>query len=116
MVPSQVPPELQGLSQVEEMLIARAFPIMNIYCKSRSGQRAYKGHVITMPTDVQVVANTLPNIVEELPIIRLSSSDGNFKSKDFRARRQKVLCALQWLVRFNPCYKTDKIDGKRIDK
>ena len=35
MIPSPVPPELQGLTQVEEMLIARAFPIMNIYCKSR---------------------------------------------------------------------------------
>lgn len=83
MIPSPIPFELQGLTQVEEMLIARAFPIMNIYCKSRGGQRAYNGHVITMPADV---ANTLPNLIEQLPIIRLSSSDGNFKSKDFRVK------------------------------
>jgi len=116
MIPSPIPFELQGLTQVEEMLIARAFPIMNIYCKSRGGQRAYNGHVITMPADVQVVANTLPNLIEQLPIIRLSSSDGNFKSKDFRVRRQKVLCALEWLVKFNPCYQAINIDFSRLEK
>lgn len=46
MVPSCVPQELYGLTQIEEMLIARAFPVMNVYCKPRGGQRAYKGHVI----------------------------------------------------------------------
>ena len=34
MIPSPIPPEHQGLTQVEEMLITRAVPIMNIYCKS----------------------------------------------------------------------------------
>ena len=33
MKPSPVPPELQGLSQTEEMLIARALPFMRIYIK-----------------------------------------------------------------------------------
>lgn len=52
MIPSSVPPELDGLSQAEEMLIARALPFMNIYCKPRGGQRAYKGHVITFSSNV----------------------------------------------------------------
>ena len=31
MIPSPVPPQLQGLSQAEEMLIACALPIMRVY-------------------------------------------------------------------------------------
>ena len=53
MIPSPVPPQLQGLTQVEEMLIARAFPVMNVYCKPRGGQRAYRGHVITFPCKIK---------------------------------------------------------------
>ena len=33
MDPGSVPAELQSLSEVEELLIARAFPIMSIYRK-----------------------------------------------------------------------------------
>ena len=43
MIPSAVPTELQGLIQVEEMLIARAFPIMQVYTKPKGGKRPIKG-------------------------------------------------------------------------
>ena len=43
MDPGSVPAELQDLSEVEELLIARAFPIMSIYRK-HGGQRGCKGH------------------------------------------------------------------------
>jgi len=33
MIPYPVPPELQGLTQIEEMLIAHAIPIMRVYIK-----------------------------------------------------------------------------------
>ena len=46
MTPSPVPKQLQGLTQFEEMLIARAFPVMHVYTKARGGQKADKGHVI----------------------------------------------------------------------
>ena len=49
MVPSPVPPELQGLTQCGEMLIARAFPVMQVYMKPRYGTISYKGHVATLP-------------------------------------------------------------------
>ena len=47
MIPSPVPQELQNLTQFEEILIARAFPVIHVYTKPKGGQRAYKGHVIT---------------------------------------------------------------------
>lgn len=59
-IPSPVPRELKGLTQFEEMLIARAFPVMHVYTKPRGGQMAYKGHVITLPQDVQQLADILP--------------------------------------------------------
>lgn len=34
MIPYPVPPELQGLKQIEEMLFAHAIPIMRVYIKS----------------------------------------------------------------------------------
>ena len=33
MIPAQVPKELQGLTQIEEMLIACAFPVISVYTK-----------------------------------------------------------------------------------
>ena len=48
MDPGSVPAELQGLSEVEELLIARAFRIMSIYPK-HGGQRGYSGDVLNLP-------------------------------------------------------------------
>ena len=47
MIPSCVPHELQDLTQIEEMLIARALPIMRVYIKP-GGQRGYSGHCINL--------------------------------------------------------------------
>ena len=33
MIPSSIPAELENLTQIEEMLIARALPIMRVYIK-----------------------------------------------------------------------------------
>ena len=68
MDPGSVPAELQGLSEVEELLIARAFPIMYIYRK-RGGQRGYKGNVLNLPEDIQGFLNSLPLNVGGLPIL-----------------------------------------------
>ena len=52
MIPSAVPCQLQGLTQVEEMLIARVLPIMRVYVKP-GGQRGYSGHCIYLPQHVE---------------------------------------------------------------
>ena len=49
MDPGKVPPCLRNFSQVEEMLIAWACPIMSIY-REHGGQRGYKGHVVNLHT------------------------------------------------------------------
>lgn len=56
MDPGIVPPCLQEMTQVEEMLIAHACPIMSVSHK-HGGQRGYKGHVLNLPQDVQGFLN-----------------------------------------------------------
>ena len=68
MDPGSVPAKLQGLSEVEELLIARAFPIMSIYRK-HGGQRGYNGHVLNLPQDIQGFLNSLPANMSDLPIL-----------------------------------------------
>ena len=68
MIPSVVPEELQGLTQIEEMLIAWALPIMKVYIKP-GGQRGYSGHCINMPQEVNELANTLPRYPRNIPLI-----------------------------------------------
>lgn len=65
MDPGNVPPCLRNLSQVEEMLIARASPIMSIYRK-HGGQRGYKGHVVNLPQNVRVFLPEYPNFLSLL--------------------------------------------------
>ena len=68
MIPARVPPELNGLTQVEEMLIARALPIMRVYVKP-GGQRAYHGHCINLPQDVSDLASSLPHYPKDISVI-----------------------------------------------
>ena len=68
MIPSSVPDILQDLTQIEEMLIARALPIMKVYLKP-GGQRGYSGHCINFPQRVLDLAQSLPHCPKDIPLI-----------------------------------------------
>ena len=121
MIPCAVPTELQGLTQVEEMLIARAFPIIQVYTKPNGGQKAYKGHVLTLPHDVQNIADVLPRYPSDIPVIVFKFDGKDNRSKELRVRRQKVINALRWLTGKNekgepnnPLYQDVTIDVNRF--
>ena len=98
MIPSPVPVQLQNLTQFEEMLIARAFPIIHVYTKPKGEQRAYKGHVITLPQDVQQLADVLPRCPVDLPVIVFTVNGKDNASTDFKVRRKKFLMhCIGWL-------------------
>lgn len=80
MVPSKVPCQLQGLTQLEEMLIAGALPIMTVYIKP-GGQRGYSGHCINLPQNVQELALTLPRYPKDLTmiVVKMRGKDNSFK-------------------------------------
>ena len=114
MIPAPVPIELQGLTQTEEMLIARALPIMRSYIKP-GGQRGYSGHCTNLPQDVNELASVLPRCPKDLSIIvvRVKGRDNTFK--DVNVRRQKVHNALLWLLQNNSRYKDITIDQHALD-
>ena len=103
MIPSPIPHELQNLTQIEEMLIARALPIMRVYIKP-GGQRGYSGHCINLPQNVTELATSLPRYPKDLAIIivKVKGRDNTFK--DVTVRKQKVHSALVWLINNNPHY------------
>ena len=93
MIPSKVPFELQGLTQLEEMLIARALPVMSVYIKP-GGQRGYSGHCINLPQHVEELATSLPRYPKDISVIvvKIKAKDNSFK--DLSVRKQKVANAL----------------------
>ena len=104
MIPSSVPLVLEHLTQVEEMLIARALPITHVYLKP-GGQRGYSGHCINLPQNISELAQTLPRYPKDLSVIvvKMKGKDNNFRH--VTVRRQTVADALQWLIQNNPHYK-----------
>ena len=105
-------PQLQGLTQIEEMLIARALPIMRVYIKP-GGQRGYSGHCINLPLNVRELASLLPRYPRELSeIIVKVSKDNTFKNVN--VRRQKVHDASLWLIQNNPHYANIQINEEAL--
>ena len=63
MIPSSVPDELKKLTQIEEMLIARALQIVRVYIKP-GGQRGYSGHCINYHRRYQTLEHLYLDILE----------------------------------------------------
>ena len=103
MLPLCVPQELKNLTQVEEMLIARALPIMRVYIKP-GGQRGYSGHCINLPQNVTELAKYLPRYPKNIAVIIVKVKGKENTFKDVNVRKQKVHDALLWLIQHNPHY------------
>ena len=104
---------LQGLTQVEEMLISGVLPIMSLYCLPH-GQYAYSGHVINLPQDVASFTNTLPRLPSQLDVIVVRKEGAAESHHDFRVRRSVVFCALQSLLANNIYCHNVRIDPDAI--
>ena len=89
MDPGALPLELQGLTDIEEMLIARACSIMCVYRK-HGGQRGYRRHVLNLPQDIQGFLNRLPRNTAQLPYLIIRRHGTDNKHRDCTVRRQKV--------------------------
>ena len=103
--------QLEGLTQVEEMLIARAHPIMSVYRK-KGGQRGYSGHVVNLPQNIQGFLNKLPSHVSDLPLLVIRQVGANDTHRDWTVRRDRVLGALQWLKSNNQLRSSTDITTK----
>lgn len=109
MDPGVVPLPLQGLTQVEEMLISPVMPIMSVY-KLPLGQYGYSGHVINLPQDVASFVRSLPRVPSQLDLVIIRQEGVAGAHKDFRVRRSCVLGALEWLMENNPYFRGISLD------
>jgi hypothetical protein len=106
--------ELQGLTQIEEMLIARALSIMKVYIKP-GGQRGYSGHCINLPQKTTELAQTLPRYPKDVPLIIVTMKGKDNSFKDVIVRKEKVEKALLWLIiEHNPQYQFIKLDTNSL--
>ena len=110
-----VPPELQGLSQVEEMLISAVMPIMTVY-RLPHGQLGYNGHVVNLPQDVGAFVATLPRLVHELDVLVVRREGVSGVHKDFKVRHARVLSALRWLKANNVYYRNITISDSALEQ
>ena len=111
MIPARVPPELNGLTQVEEMLIARALPIMRVYVKP-GGKCAYHDHCINLTQDVSDLAS---HYRKDISVIVVKTKDKDNSTRDVTARRLKGENALNWLINHNPHYQCVTINANALD-
>ena len=114
MDPGLVHQQLQGLTQVEEMLIARVCPIMSMYRK-HGGQRGYRGHVLNLPQDIQSFLNRLPSQASDLPILVVRRHGVDNTHIDVTVCRHQVLEPVLWLKTNNPYFKDVEIDREAIE-
>ena len=114
MIPTCVPEVLQGLTQIEEMLIARALPIMKVYIKP-GGQRGYSGHCINLPQKVTDLAKLLPRCPKDIPVVVVTMKGKDNTFKDVFVRKNKVEQALEWLIKHNPHYHDVKLDTNLLN-
>ena len=113
MDPGSVPSCLGGMTQIEEMLTARACPIMTVYRK-HGGQRGYQGHVLNLPQNIQQFLKKLPAPIASLSILIIKRVGAENTTAEFRVRRQKALSALLWLKHNNRFYHDIDIDQVTI--
>ena len=95
---------LQYLTQVEEMLIARESPILQVM-HSIGGQYKYRGHTISFPQEIKDVAKTFPRHINNLDLMVVVRKKGRQGSSyDFTVRKQKVMDALLYKIQNDPYY------------
>ncbi|KAE8741904.1 hypothetical protein FOCC_FOCC012556 [Frankliniella occidentalis] len=101
MDPGVVPPELQGLTYIEQQLIARVHPVVSVY------------------KDVQELATALPHRLADLNSIitvRTQGVQGAEGHVDFNVRAGRVRAALVWLKEHHRYYRDVEISEENLSQ
>ena len=121
MDPGTVPSHLPELTQVEEMVIARAH-VQMLVKRVRGHQNHYTGHCVTFMQNIVRTVDVLPTLPSELDIVLLRppesrTDDPRYRRQfrtDFRVRRQCVLTWLHFLKANHPDYRYTTISTDRL--
>ena len=125
-----VPPELQGLTVVEESMIARCrakICIIQLKAQENSvlpnAQRALHGHIIIYPQKPDNLLHVLPPTINEactpICVVFVGSRPPSQqwlreKAKPLIVRQERVRTALLWLKEHNPLYRDVIVDEETL--
>ncbi|CAB1106966.1 unnamed protein product [Ectocarpus sp. CCAP 1310/34] len=118
MIPDDLVPQLMGLTVLEQQLISMAHPIARAY-RLPGGQCAYSGHILNVARDVTTFATSLPWQAnsDDIPIIVIvPPGGGTWQGREFKALKNCVEIALNWLIANNPAYSSVRIDIENLDR
>ena len=105
---------LSKLTQVEEMLIARVSPILQV-THATGGQYKYKGHTISFPQNVQQVSKILPHTIQNLPIIIVRRRNQRGTDYNFTVNRDRVYNSLRYKIEHDKFYSDVIIDNNALN-
>ncbi|XP_057831850.2 uncharacterized protein LOC131042550 [Cryptomeria japonica] len=114
MDPEPQPKELSKLTQVEEMLIARVNPILQV-THAIGGQYRCKRHTISFPQNVEHVSQILPHTINHLSIIVVRRRDQRGTNYNFTVNRDRVYKALKCKVEHDKFYFDVRIDENALN-
>jgi len=86
MDPMDVPPELQGLTYVEEQLIAPVHAMISVFKLKGHHQYGYRGNIINFPQNVKSFAKKLPHTIEDLSSLICIRTTNEAKPVEFHVR------------------------------
>ncbi len=118
--PGPIPPELDGLTEVEVQLLARIIPFIKIVKYSGVfGQYGCKGQAILFAQDVFEVTEKLPTMLprcsKETGFIVVTEHLDNINiDRQLTMRPQVVFKALQWLKENNTLYQDVVVDKEVV--
>ncbi|XP_053389337.1 uncharacterized protein LOC128552332 [Mercenaria mercenaria] len=115
MDPLEVPEELRNLTLIEQQLISRISPIINVHLLKHGGIAA-NGHCVTFPQCINEPAQILPLLPEEIKIIRVRKCGSVDSFKEYNVRRAEIEYALHWLKSNNPAFSDITISQDRLTK
>ena len=103
------------LTEIEEMLIALAFPVMKII-RLDNGSIAYQGSVVNFNQEVNTFVSVLPNLPGDLPVFRVCRNNptNDAPPRQFNVRRQPILAWLRFLKQNNPLYQDVRISEANL--
>ena len=113
MDPGKQPLVLSILTQVEEMLIARVNPILQV-THACGAQYKYSGHTISFPQDIVSIAKTLPRRIEDLDILIVRRAGPPSNHYDCIVSRSRVMDALHYKLGMDKYYRDLEIDPESV--
>jgi hypothetical protein len=116
--PCSIPDELRAnmLTFIEEQLIALVFVQQFVYLRG-FGEVASKGHCINFSQDITEIAEVLPRLPSEMPLVIIKRKNTDEISSDIKFRRSVILLWLTYLKNNSivPGYRNVVISHERLN-